>query len=231
MGSQVVEDSLASILRTAALMFLTQHPLRTVGKLAIMSADRRWDKRRFQLEESTTLNGGARTVFIEHMTPGTTVPPHFHTRFSETFDLIQGAITIYSSSSPDLDISSASAQELQVGKKVTVAPNRYHQYKVGSEDAVLRVIVTPGDADFERLLKIMNHFDDDEGLKKMGDSVVLMAVIMGLSDAHLIGPAKDMLAGVNKEKIDEVNALREELLAKYDTEEALQDLLVEKPSI
>ncbi|KAM3070068.1 hypothetical protein ACMFMF_008419 [Clarireedia jacksonii] len=179
-----------------------------------MSADRRWDKRRFQLEESTTLNGGARTVFIEHMTPGTTVPPHFHTRFSETFDLIQGAITIYSSSSPDLDISSASAQELQVGKKVTVAPNRYHQYKVGSEDAVLRVIVTPGDADFERLLKIMNHFDDDEGLKKMGDSVVLMAVIMGLSDAHLIGPAKDMLAGVNKEKIDEVNALREELLAK-----------------
>jgi hypothetical protein len=196
-----------------------------------MSADRRWDKRRFQLEESTTLNGGARTVFIEHMTPGTTVPPHFHTRFSETFDLISGSIAIYSSDEPDLNVLEASAQELEVGKKVTVAPKRYHQYKVGSEEAVLRVIVTPGDADFERLLKIMNGFDEDGGLKKMGDSVVLMAVIMGLSDAHLIGPAKDMLAGVNNERKDEVNALREELLAKYDTEEALLGLLVEQPSV
>lgn len=196
-----------------------------------MSADRRWDKRRFQLEESTTLNGGARTVFIEHMTPGTTVPPHFHTRFAETFDLIQGSITVYSSDEPDLNVLEASAQELEVGNKVTVAPKTYHQYKVGSEEAVLRVIVTPGDADFERLLKILNGFDADGDLEKMGDSVVLMAVIMGLSDAHLIGPAKDMLAGVVKEKKDEVNTLREELLAKYDTEEALQGLQVEKLSV
>lgn len=45
-----------------------------------MSAERRWDQRRFHLEESLTQNGGARTVFIEYMTPGTTVPPHYHTR-------------------------------------------------------------------------------------------------------------------------------------------------------
>lgn len=45
-----------------------------------MSAERRFNQRRFHLEESHTQNGGARTVFIEHMTPGTTVPPHYHTR-------------------------------------------------------------------------------------------------------------------------------------------------------
>lgn len=45
-----------------------------------MSAERRWDQRRFHLEESLTQNSGARTVFIEYMTPGTTVPPHYHTR-------------------------------------------------------------------------------------------------------------------------------------------------------
>lgn len=43
-----------------------------------MSAERRFNQRRFHLEESLTQNGGARTVFIEHMTPGTTVPPHYH---------------------------------------------------------------------------------------------------------------------------------------------------------
>ncbi|CAH0054971.1 unnamed protein product [Clonostachys solani] len=193
-----------------------------------MSADRRWDKRRFQLEESTTLNGGARTIFIETMTPGTTVPPHFHSRFQETFDLISGSISVYSSSEPDLDALEASAQKLEVGKQASVDPGQYHKYLVGDEETVLRVIVTPGDADFERLLKIMNGLDEDGEMQKLGDSVVLMAIIMGFGDAHLIGPAKEMLDGVRATKGEEIEELRKSLLAKYDTEEALQALLVTK---
>ncbi|GAD99735.1 hypothetical protein AOR_1_204074 [Paecilomyces variotii No. 5] len=192
-----------------------------------MAAERRWDKRRFQLEESTTLNGGARTVFIESMIPGTTVPPHFHSRFSETFDLISGSISVYNSTEPDLDVLEASAQKLEIGKKVTVEPGWFHKYIVdGEEQAVLRAIIKPGDADFERLLKILNGLDADGELASMGDSVTLMAVIMGLSDAHLIGPAKDMLDNVREEKKDEIEAMKVKLLAKYDTDEALQGLLV-----
>ncbi|EOO00495.1 putative cupin 2 conserved barrel domain protein [Phaeoacremonium minimum UCRPA7] len=192
-----------------------------------MSAERRWDERRFQLEESTTLNGGARTIFIESMTPGTTVPPHFHSRFTETFDLISGSISVYSSAEPDLDLLEASAQGLAVGKQVAIEPGRFHKYIVeGEEQALLRVILTPGDADFERLLKIMNGLDADGELAKMGDSLTLMAVVMGLGDAHLIGPAKEMLDGVRVEKKDEIEALKTKLLAKYDTEEALRGLLV-----
>lgn len=192
-----------------------------------MEAERRWDKRRFQLEESTSLNSGARTIFIESMTPGTTVPPHFHSRFSETFDLISGSITIYNSAEPDLNLLETSAQDLQVGEKVTIEPGRFHKYNVGGkEQAVLRVIITPGDADFERLLKILNGLDANGELANLGDSVTLMAVIMGLSDAHLIGPTENMLDGVLAEKKDEIEELRAKLLAKYDTEEALQSLLV-----
>ncbi|QKX56753.1 uncharacterized protein TRUGW13939_03860 [Talaromyces rugulosus] len=194
-----------------------------------MAAERRWDKRRFQLEESASLNGGARTVFIESMAPGTTVPPHFHNRFAETFDLISGSISVYSSAKPDLDLLEASIQDLEVGKKVTVEPGRFHKYLVcGEEQAVLRAIITPGDTDFERLLKILNGLSADGELESMGDSVILMAVIMGLGDAHLIGPAKDMLEGVKIEKKDEIEELRMKLLAKYDTEEALRELLVDK---
>ncbi|KAL1849327.1 hypothetical protein Plec18167_000454 [Paecilomyces lecythidis] len=193
-----------------------------------MAAERRWDKRRFKLEESTTLNNGARTIFIESMTPGTTVPPHFHSRFSETFDLISGSISVYNSAQPDLDLLEASVQDLKIGEKVTVEPGRFHKYNVvGEEPAVLRVIITPGDADFERLLKILNGLAADGELETMGDSVTLMAVIMGLSDAHLIGPAKEMLDNVRVEKKDEIEALRVKLLSKYDTEEALQSLLVD----
>ncbi|KAF4951996.1 hypothetical protein FGADI_7112 [Fusarium gaditjirri] len=191
-----------------------------------MSSERRWDQRRFRLEESTSLNDGKRTIFIETMTPSTTVPPHFHTRFSETFDLIEGSISVYKSTDPDLEALEASAQPLEVGKPQTVTPNLFHKYLVnGDEGAVLRVILEPGDADFERLLKIMNGLDADGKLAKMGDSLVLMAVVMELSDAHLIGPAKGMLDGVRRDQKVEVDKLKAELLRAYDTEKALQGLL------
>ncbi|EXM20703.1 hypothetical protein RAB80_016529 [Fusarium oxysporum f. sp. vasinfectum] len=191
-----------------------------------MSLERRWDQRRFRLEESTTLNDGKRTIFIETMTPGTTVPPHFHTRFSETFDLIEGSISVHKSTDPDVEALEASAQPLEVGKPQTVTPNLFHKYLVnGDEGAVLRVILEPGDADFERLLKIMNGLDAGGKLAQMGDSLVLMAVVMELSDAHLIGPAKGMLDGVRRDQKDEIEKLKAELLKAYDTEEALQRLL------
>ncbi|KAF5626329.1 cupin 2 conserved barrel domain protein [Fusarium sp. NRRL 25303] len=191
-----------------------------------MSSERRWDQRRFRLEESTTLNDGKRTIFIETMTPGTTVPPHYHTRFSETFDLIEGSISVYKSTDPDVEALEASAQPLEVGKPQTVTPNLFHKYLVNDDGgAVLRVILEPGDADFERLLKIMNGLDADGKLAKMGDSLVLMAVVMELSDAHLIGPAKGMLDGVRRDQKDEIEKLKAELLEAYDTEEALQGLL------
>ncbi|KAG4255609.1 hypothetical protein FPRO03_04558 [Fusarium proliferatum] len=191
-----------------------------------MSSERRWDQRRFRLEESTTLNDGKRTIFIETMTPGTTVPPHYHTRFSETFDLIEGSISVYKSTDPDVETLEASAQPLEVGKPQTVTPNLFHKYLVNDDGgAVLRVILEPGDADFERLLKIMNGLDADGKLAKMGDSLVLMAVVMELSDAHLIGPAKGMLDGVRINQKDEIEKLKAELLEAYDTEEALQGLL------
>ncbi|KAF5019119.1 hypothetical protein F66182_8888 [Fusarium sp. NRRL 66182] len=191
-----------------------------------MSSERRWDQRRFRLEESTTLNDGKRTIFIETMTPGTTVPPHFHTRFSETFDLVQGSISIYKSDEPDLEALESSAQPLNMGKPQTITPNLFHKYLVsGDGGAVLRVILEPGDADFERLLKIMNGLDADGKLDQMGDSLVLMAVVMDLSDAHLIGPAKDMLDSVRRDQNDSIAALKAEVVKVYDTQEALQRLL------
>ncbi|KAI7780303.1 hypothetical protein LA080_016151 [Diaporthe eres] len=205
-----------------------------------MSAERRFEQRRFHLEESLTQNGGARTVFVEHMTPGTTVPPHYHTRFSETFDLLEGSITVYSSAQAptaagddgaDLDLLERSAQTVEPRRAgdgpeaPTVPPGMYHKYVVGETDTVLRVVIAPGDADFERLLMVLNGLAEDGELESMGDSVVLMAVIMGLGNAHLLGPAKAMLDGVLASQGQEVEDLKARLLSKYDNEESLKKLL------
>jgi hypothetical protein len=61
----------------------------------------------------------------------------------------------------------------------TVSPGVYHKYAVGDTDAVLRCVVEPGHADFERLLMILNGLAEDGELEAMGDSVLLMAVISG----------------------------------------------------
>ena len=186
--------------------------------------DRRWDERRFLIEESATENGGKRTIFVETMTPGTSVPPHYHTRFSETFDLISGSMTVYQTDQPDVEVLEKSALSLEIGAPKTVKPLLYHKYTVGNEVTTLRATITPGDLDFERVLKILNGLAGDGEIEKVGNDVVLMAVIMELCDAHLIGPAKSMLDEVYATRTDEVRARKDKLLAKYDTEEALEGL-------
>lgn len=195
-----------------------------------MSAERRWNQRRFQIEESSTQNKGRRTIFIEYMTPGTTVPIHYHDHFSETFDPISGSITVFLSDqaqdSEEAWVSGASSTTLQAGQKATVQPGQYHKYIAGQdEEVVLRVIVEPGYMDFERLLMILNGLADDGKLEAMSDSVTLMAVTMDLSNAHVIGPAKGLLDTVCESQKKEVAELKETLLAAYDNEESLKKLL------
>lgn len=156
------------------------------------------------------------------------MPPHFHTRFSETFDLIKGSI-VYRSDQADLEKIEASATDLKAGEPKTVEHLMWHRYTVGDEATTLRAILTAGDLDFERLLKIMNGLADDEELKKYADSTTLMAVVFDLADTHILGPAKTMLDDVLATKREEVRALKAQLLEKYDTEEALKKLLAPAP--
>lgn len=199
-----------------------------------MSKDKRTDgqyaQRRYLLEESITTTDGARTTFIEYMTPGTQVPPHYHKLFSETFDLISGPMTVYSSVQPhdqeaDLEALERSATEVKVAERVIIEPTVYHQYRVGDADAVLRVILTPGHANFERLLKILDGLAEDGQIEQMSANPLLMAIVMDLADSYLLGPAKSALDTVRNEKREEIEELRKELLAKYDTDAVLQRLM------
>lgn len=88
-------------------------------------------------------------------------------------DLISGSIKAYLSpqpkgNEPDLGALQASEQVLEVGKQLTVPPKAYHQYITGNQDTTVRVTLSPGDADFERLLMIMNGLGEDGRLEAFG---------------------------------------------------------------
>lgn len=197
-----------------------------------MSAERRWDQRHFRLEESCTQNNGQRTIFIEHMTPGTTVPTHCHEHFSETFDPLSGTISVYTSAGPhdseETWMSNASLTKLEPGVKATVKQGEYHKYVSGPDgEMVLRVIIEPGWPDFEKLMMIMNGLAEDGELEKLGNSLELLAVVMDLANAKVIGPTKGLVDQFYEAKKEEFTALKSRLLKKYDNEESLAKLLSE----
>lgn len=201
------------------------------------SAQRRWDKRRYILEESGHTTNGARTTFIEFMTPGTTVPPHYHNRFSETFDLVAGSMSVTSidpssldkenldASGTDLKALNSTSQPVIIGERMTVSPGFHHRYQVGDDDTILRAIIEPADEDFERLLMILNGLAVDGELQALGNSSILMAVVMDLSDAHMLGPAKEMLDGIRRDHAEEIEEMKQRLLAKYDNAESREALV------
>lgn len=165
------------------------------------------------------------------MTPGTTVPIHYHEHFSETFDPRSGSIIVLSSDQAHDDeeawISGASSTTLKAGQTATVQAGQYHKYIAGpDEQLTLRVVVEPGYLDFERMLMIHNGLADDGKLDAMGNSVPLMAVTMDLANAHVIGPAKGLMDSLYETQGKEIAELKAQLLAEYDNEENLKKLLV-----
>ncbi|ELR05584.1 hypothetical protein VC83_07693 [Pseudogymnoascus destructans] len=107
-------------------------------------------------------------------------------------------------------VHSKQVTPLEIGKTSSVEPGVYHKYQVGPEQT-------------RRAMRTLMHADGK--MAGLADSVLLMAVSTDLCDAQLIGPAAGMLEGVRAEKRDEVEAMKRELLGKYDTEAALRRLL------
>lgn len=139
-------------------------------------------------------------------------------------------MSVHTSATSDLDVLEASAQKLEPGKPVTIEPGLYHKYVVsgtGDEITTLRAILTPGDSKYETALKILNGMDEDGILEQeLLKNQELAVILTELTDAHILGPAMDMVDRVRAEKGEEIEALRAKLFEKYDTEEALKALLI-----
>ncbi|BAE63960.1 unnamed protein product [Aspergillus oryzae RIB40] len=153
-----------------------------------MPAERRWDQREYRIVESASHNNNARTVIIETTTAGTSVPPHYHSRFSETFELINGSVSVHTGPADTSELAFKSTlTPLEPGKPMTVPLGWYHQFIVGNE----------------------------------------IMVLMDLTDAHPLWKVGEMLINVRKERSEAIEQMKEDLLKKYDTPEALARLMAD----
>lgn len=173
---------------------------------------------------SALSNNGERTVLSSILAPGATTPAHFHTLFAETFTLVSGSLTLYTS--PDGKEESLQARELQAGESLTVPIGQLHMFKVGDVAANTTTTFEPGNLGFERAMLIMRGTQRDGTYQEFGvaneDNMMFLAILSELTNTNQVGAVKAHMDQLYAAKGKEIAAKKKELLEKYATEEQLQ---------
>ncbi|KIX99587.1 uncharacterized protein Z520_04220 [Fonsecaea multimorphosa CBS 102226] len=174
--------------------------------------------------ESALTNGGKRTVIDSDLATGAAAPSHYHTDFTEEFTLVSGSMTVWTAE--DLDEANFKPLELEVGKPVSVPPNTLHKFLV-NEPSRVHCVMTPGTIGFERMILIMRGTAEDGVYKQFSspesDSGATFYSVLGdLTNTLYVGNAKARLEALIAAKGSEVEAVKQELIAKYATDEHLK---------
>lgn len=159
--------------------------------------------------ETTQTTSGQRTAMCSVFQVGATVPPHYHTRYSETFNVLEGEVIIY---------ADGAEIELMAGESATIPANTIHYYEVRSR-AVIEIILNPGYRPFEQAIEIVTGTQADGIYSQTGelnnDNLLFMAVMADMSDTHYVFEAGEKLNAFIKANEAEVANTRAEWIEKY----------------
>jgi quercetin dioxygenase-like cupin family protein len=116
--------------------------------------------------------------------PDEKTPWHYHTLFSETFEVINGTLEVG---------LNKQVSWLKKGDTVTIKPNEKHYFhNVSTDDCLIKVTVSPGNRNFENALLISKGLAKD-GLasasgtpKKLAD----LALFVYLNNSKMVGLQK-----------------------------------------
>ncbi|EXJ67636.1 uncharacterized protein A1O5_08982 [Cladophialophora psammophila CBS 110553] len=174
--------------------------------------------------ESSLTNGGKRTVIDADLAPGAKAPSHYHTDFTETFTLVSGSMTVWSSE--DMNEESLKPIELKVGKAVSVPPNTLHKFLVNEQSRV-HVVMSPGTIGFEKMILIMRGTQADGVYTQFSSPVTesgatFFSVLGDLTNTLYIGEAKARIDALVAAKGSEIETAKQELVAKYASDELLK---------
>ena len=121
------------------------------------------------------------SVLELNILPGEKTPWHYHTLFSETFNVLKGTLEV----GKGKDI-----HQLKPGDVATIQPNEKHYYhNVSNEECIITTTLTPGNKNFENSLFILKGLAND-GLasdagtpRKFSD----LALFVYLNNSRLVG--------------------------------------------
>lgn len=164
-----------------------------------------------EIIESARNNNGSQTIVRSVLLPYAAVLPHFHTLFTETFDVIEGEIDIW---------NGFGKVHLEKGQTVSIEKNTLHHYVVGEKGTVLDITFMPGHLNFENAIRIFqgierdgtdNHFSTPEAA-----DIALLAIIMELTESNPDEETKSVIDAllISREGYN-VEILKQTWLKKY----------------
>jgi quercetin dioxygenase-like cupin family protein len=116
-----------------------------------------------------------------NIVPNEKTPWHYHTLFSETFEVLNGTLEVGLNNQ---------IHQLKQGDIVTIKPNEKHYFhNVSIDECLIKVIVSPGNKNFENALLISkglakNGLASDAGTpKKLSD----LALFVYLNNSKMVG--------------------------------------------
>ncbi|SFQ34964.1 cupin domain-containing protein [Parafilimonas terrae] len=152
------------------------------------------------------------SVLEMNILPGEKTPWHYHTLFSETFEILKGALEVG---------KGKNIYHLKQGDIVTIQPNEKHYYhNISKEECIIKATLNPGNKNFENSILILKGIAID-GLanaagtpKKLSD----LALFIYLNNSNMVGfqkIAEPIFNWVAKSAIK--NGHLNELLQRYAT--------------
>lgn len=113
--------------------------------------------------------------------PGEKTPWHYHTLFSETFEVLKGTLEVG---------KGKNIIQLKQGDKATIKPNKKHYFNnISENECLVKVTIDPGNKNFENALLISKGLAKD-GLasaagtpKKISD----LALFVYLNNSKMVG--------------------------------------------
>jgi len=133
--------------------------------------------------ESAEQTGGAYTHFEVTLNPGGGNPLHYHTKFTEEFLSVKGALGLQ---------QGKQTVHLQPGQSLLVPIRSHHRFFNNSAQKItFRVKLTPGQPGFENFLKVMfGLVNDGQTITKnqIPKNIYHIAVVFVWGDTHLTNP-------------------------------------------
>ena len=132
----------------------------------------------------SSVNTNKESVLEMNIFPGEKTPWHYHTLFSETFEILKGTLEV----GKVKDIL-----HLKRGDIATIQPNEKHYYEnISNEECVITTTIDPGNENFEKSLFILKGLAN-AGLasgagtpRKFSDLVIFVY----LSNSRMVGLQK-----------------------------------------
>jgi quercetin dioxygenase-like cupin family protein len=150
------------------------------------------------------------SVLEMNILPGEKTPWHYHTLFSETFEIIKGKLEV----GKGKDI-----HHLKQGDIATIEPNEKHYYhNISKEECIVKTTLKPGNKNFENSLFILKGLAKDGLASAAGTPKKFshLALFIYLNNSRMVGFQK--LAGPIFNYVAHAaikKGLLEELIQKY----------------